>query len=243
MAAGVMVCVAAAASAQSTSTTTTTSESRQFEVIAVDGNDLIVRTAEGTRQLTVTDGFRFTVDGNAVSVAELKPGMSGVATITTRTTMTPVIVTEVKNGTVAQVTASTIAVRTAEGIRSFTQSDVDKRGVKILRDGKPAQITDFRPGDYLTATIVTTMPPATITERELEAALTAPAIAAQAPAPVLTPVDIAPPESTPVATTGSAAPSPATLPNTAGPMPLIGVAGLAALALGAALAGRRLRRS
>ena len=37
----------------------------------------------------------------------------------------------------------------------FTQGDVDKRGVKIMRDGKPAQISDFREGDRLSATIIT----------------------------------------------------------------------------------------
>ena len=37
-----------------------------------------------------------------MSVRELKPGMKGTATITTRTTVTPVTVTEVKNGTVVQ---------------------------------------------------------------------------------------------------------------------------------------------
>jgi hypothetical protein len=249
IAAGVLACLGGAAAAQETSTTST--ETRQFEVVAVDGNDLVVKTAEGTRQLTVRDDFRFTVDGRPVSVQELKPGMTGTATITTRTTMTPVTVTEVKNGTVAQVTSSTIAVRTDEGIRAFSQSDIDKRGVKILRDGKPAQLADFRPGDYLTATIVTTMPPATLTERELEAALSAPPVSVRTPDVSLPEPIVAPPSATPapapVGTTGSAgqegAPAPATLPNTAGQMPLIGAIGLAALVVGAALAGRRLRRS
>ena len=37
-----------------------------------------------------------------MSVRELKAGMKGTATITTRTTVTPVTVTEVKNGTVVR---------------------------------------------------------------------------------------------------------------------------------------------
>ena len=41
----------------------------------------------------------------------------------------------------------------------FTQSDIDKRGVKIIRDGKPAEITDFRDNDQLSATIITSKPP------------------------------------------------------------------------------------
>ena len=241
MAFGATVCLTVGvAFAQSTSTST---ETRQFEVIAVNGNDLVVSTPEGPRQLTVPDDFRFTIDGLPVSVRELKPGMAGTATITTRTTMTPVTVTEVKDGTVAQVTASTIVVRTAEGLRSFSQSDIDKRGVQIIRDSKPAQLSDFRPGDRLTATIVTTRPPAIVTEREVQATLTeapAPAPAPQAPEPAVS----VPSTPTPVATTGSAPPAePAarTLPKTAGSTPLIGLVGAAWLALGAALATRRRR--
>ena len=77
-----------------------------------------------------------------MSVRELKAGMKGTATITTRTTVTPVTVTEVKNGTVALRSGSNVIVRTAEGVRSFTQGDVDKRGVKIYRDGKPLQLNE-----------------------------------------------------------------------------------------------------
>ena len=81
---------------------TTSTETKTFEVLAVDGNLLVVRLPEGTRELTVPDDFRFTVNGQPMSVRELKPGMKGTATITTRTTVTPVTVTEVKNGTVVQ---------------------------------------------------------------------------------------------------------------------------------------------
>ncbi len=93
----------------------TTSETKTFEVIAVQGNKLVVSLPEGTRELTVADDFRFTVNGQQLSVRDLRPGMKGTATITTRTTVTPVTVTEVKNGTVAHAAGSTIIVRTDEG--------------------------------------------------------------------------------------------------------------------------------
>ena len=143
-------------------------------MIAVQGNQLVVVLPEGTRELTVADDFRFTVNGKQLAVRELRPGMKGTATITTRTTVTPVTVTEVKNGTVAYSAGSTIIVRTDEGIRSFTQSEVDKRGVKIMRSGKPAQVSDFRQGDKLSATIITSMPPKVVTEQEVQATLAAP---------------------------------------------------------------------
>ena len=39
--------------------TTTSTETKAFEVLAVDGNQLVVRLPEGTRELTVPDDFRF----------------------------------------------------------------------------------------------------------------------------------------------------------------------------------------
>src|SRR5207344_2340232 len=80
--------------------TTTKTEVRKFEVIAVDGNNLTVRNENGTQQYTVPDDFRFTVDGKKLSVKQMKPGMKGTATVTTKTTVWPVTVTEIKEGTV-----------------------------------------------------------------------------------------------------------------------------------------------
>ena len=64
--------------------TTTSSETKNFEVLAVDGNTLVVRLPEGTRELTVADDFRFTVNGQQLSVRQLKAGMKGTATVTTQ---------------------------------------------------------------------------------------------------------------------------------------------------------------
>ena len=81
----------------------TTTETKSLRSLAVDGNQLIVRLPEGTRELTVPDDFRFhrSTDSRC-PCSELKLGMKGTATITTRTTVTPVTVTEVKNGTVVR---------------------------------------------------------------------------------------------------------------------------------------------
>ena len=139
--ASVMVFLTAGIS--SAQTTSTASEVKKFEVIAVDGNDLVVRLPEGTRQINVPPGFVFTVNGKPLSVGDLIPGMSGTATITTTTTVTPVTVTEVKSGTVALVSGTAVYVRTPEGVRLFTQSELDKRGVKIFVDGKPRAVSEL----------------------------------------------------------------------------------------------------
>ncbi len=165
-----LACLIGIASAQ---TTTTKSETRKFEIIAVDGNQLVVRGPDGTREITVPADFRFTVDGKPLTVQQLKPGMAGTATISTTTTVTPVTVTEVKNGTVMQASGNSIIVRTDEGFKAFTQGDIDKRGIKIMRAGKPAGVSDFRAGDKLSAVIITSMPPKVVTEQEVNATLAA----------------------------------------------------------------------
>jgi LPXTG-motif cell wall-anchored protein len=223
-----ILCLAAVvASAQSSATTT---ESKTFDIIAVDGNRLVVKLPEGTKELVVPADFRFTVNGQPLSVQELKPGMKGTATITTTTTVTPVTVTEVKNGTVARATGGSIIVQTAEGYKMFTQGDVDKRGVTILRDGRAVTVAELREGNKLTATIVTSQPPKIVTEKEVQ--LT-PAAAGAAPR-----------ASGGGSTSAGAAESsaPETLPKTASPMPLLGLLGAASLVTGMGLTALRRRK-
>ncbi len=227
------------AGVSSAQTTSASTEVKKFEVIAVDGNDLVVRLPEGTRQINVPPGFVFTVNGKPMSVSDLRPGMSGTATITTTTTVTPVTVTEVKSGTVALVSGTAVYVRTPEGVRLFTQSELDKRGVKIFVDGKPRAVSELHEGNRLTATIVTTKPPSIVTEKEVQATLAktaaAPAAsAAPAPAPSAAQAGApASPAQQPVATTAR------TLPSTAGSLPTVGLAGLVLLAIGAFATRRR----
>ena len=168
VACGLGVCLMAAVSLAQT---TTTSDTKKFQVISVTGNQLVVRLPEGTRELTVPDDFRFNVDGKMLSVHELKAGMSGSATITTKTTVTPVTVTEVKNGTVMQASGASVIVRTDEGIKMFTQGDLDKRGIKVMKDGKVAELSDLHANDKLTAVFITSKPPRVVTEKEVAATL------------------------------------------------------------------------
>ena len=227
---GVLVWLTTAAAAAQT---TTTSQTKTFHVIEVAGNSLVVKLPEGTRELTVPDDFKFTVDGKTLSVHELKPGMNGTATITTTTTVTPVTVTEVKNGTVMKNLGTSILVRTDSGIKMFSQADIDKRGVKIWRDGQLAELTDFRENDKLTATIVTTMPPKVMTQKQVDATLakSAPSMGAAAPAPSAAAPSMA-----------AAAPAaPKHLPKTASSLPLLGLTGAAALLAAMVLTVRRRR--
>ena len=250
--AGAFVCLTAAVSVAQPTTTT---ETKKFRVIAVEGNQLVVSLPEGTRELTVPADFRFNVDGKMLSVNELKAGMSGTATITTKTTMVPVTVTEVKNGTVMQNMGTSILVRTEDNtMKMFSQADIDKRGVKIWRDGKPAEISDFRANDRLSATIVTSKPPRVLTEKEVQATLAksggaagagagAPAAAGGGAAAKPAPSGAAPAAAPAAGAAATSGAEPRKLPRTASPMPLVGLAGLASLMAGLGLTALRRRTS
>ena len=118
----VIVALALAFAGAPLAQTTTTQDVRNFEVISVDGNKLVARDQNGTQEYTVPDDFRFTVDGKKVPVSELKPGMKGTATITTKTTVTPVVVTEFRDAIVLSAGPRMVTVQGADGVREALQS-------------------------------------------------------------------------------------------------------------------------
>ena len=212
--------------------TTTTQNVRNFEVISVDGNKLVARDENGTEEITVPDDFRFTVDGKKVPVSDLKPGMKGTATITTKTTVTPVFVTEVKEGVVLRAMPRSITVRGTDGLwKKYTQEQVDGRDIQIFRGGRAVRMSELHEGDVLTATIVSKGPPEVVTEKEVQAtvaeskAAPAPTMAAAAPA-------AQPPAAAPAPQPSAPPPAmPAAEPSGLGPMGYLLIAVIIALVL------------
>ena len=246
-----MVLAAGTASAQ---TQTRTSTTTKFEVISVVGNQLVIRTPEGTKEYAVPEDFRFTVDGKSLSVHELKPGMAGTATVTTLTTSKTVQVTEVRSAKVMQAQGNSVILRAQDGtFKLFTSEDAARYKIQILKDGKPIEFQQLRANDLVTATFVTEKV-RTLTQQEVDARL-----AADAPAPAAKPA--ATPAPTPAAASATtmgkptpasgamAAPAPPpptaprTLPKTASPLPLLALVGMGLLAAGATMTFIRRRRS
>ncbi len=191
-------------------------------VVSVNGNKVVGEDATGhATEYTIPDGFKFQFEGHDIGVADLKPGMHVTATITTTTTTTPVYVTEIKTGKVLAVSGDQIIVRGPDGNRVFSNRDAAKRNVEVLRNGKEAYLNEFRPGDIMTAVIVTDQPPRVVSEREAQALVkAAPAAPASAPAEAPAAAPAAPTEAPAAAAPGAApteaaAAAPATAPTEA----------------------------
>ena len=61
--------VSTAAAQQQTAST----EVKNFEVVSVDGNKVVVKGEQGAQEITVPDDFRITVDGKSVIVQRSAP--------------------------------------------------------------------------------------------------------------------------------------------------------------------------
>jgi LPXTG-motif cell wall-anchored protein len=203
------------------------------------------------REATLPPDFRVTVDGKEIGLADVKPGMKGVATITTTTTTKPITVTEVRNADVLAVTANNLIVRDDKNVvRRYTIQDIESRNVTIMKDGQPIDMNQLRAGDKLTATIITRKPPQVIKETQVAAAVQSPDAPPSAMAAA--PAASAPAASAPADTSSSSASSSSSssasmstksskkLPKTGSDLPL--VAGLGSLLLATGLCLTVIRR-
>ena len=163
---GVLCLTAGMALAQ---TTTASSETKAFEVLAVDGNLLLVNLPEGTREINVpavsVHGQRTAAVRAAVEAGHERHGRHHDENNGDTGHSHP---GEERHGHAVERHFHHREDR--RQVKMFTQGDIDKRGVKIMRDGRPPDF-GFRQGDQLTATIITSMPPHVMTEKEVQATL------------------------------------------------------------------------
>jgi LPXTG-motif cell wall-anchored protein len=256
--AALFVVVAVAASAYAQTSTTT----QKFEVLSVAGNQLVARLGDGTtKEYTVPETFRFQVEGKELTVHDLKPGMTGTATIKTITTEHTVYVTEVRQAEVIDANGNSVVVRGPNGFKMFTEADVTKHNMTLSRDGQPLKFEDIRKGDRLTATIITSTPQ-TVTQQQVTARLNAAASATAGAVGTAAAATSSAVKSAATATgnavksaagatanavtgAGSAGTGGGTkhLPKTASELPAVGLTGFALLLAGASLTIARRRRA
>lgn len=194
----------------------TTLDIKSGQVLAVHGNDLVYRGPEGVKSVHVPDDFRFDFSGKKLSVHELKPGMMISAYIKTTKKPMQMTATELRSGEVLSAEGDDIVVRRSDGeVIKFNSKTIEDAGAILTRQGLGVEPKDLEVGDVISATIVTKMPPVILTEEEITAYVANPP---------------KPPQ-----------PRPRTLPKTAGPLPLVALAGLVLLAAGAGLTVTRRR--
>jgi len=238
---------AAVTSAQVETQTTTTTEPgskavkvEKGEVVYVSGNDLVVKAEDGTLRHfnNVPESARVTVDGQQLSIHDLKPGMKLQRTITTTTTPRTVTTTKSVTGTVWHVTPPLTVILTMEDGKN--QQFTIPKGQKFNVDGQMVDAFGLKKGMKISATKVVEVPETIVTQnRKVTGTMPPPPPPPPADQPVLI-VVVNEPAPAPVAS-AAAEPTPAALPKTASSIPLLAVLGLCFIAM--AFGVKLLRRS
>jgi RNase P/RNase MRP subunit p29 len=239
-----IVCVALAATmmAQVQTQTTTTEGQAQVqtqvqrgEVVSVNGNDLIVKTEDGQIKHfpDVPDTAKVTVNGQELSVHELKPGMKLERTITTTTTPRTVTTVKKVTGIVWHAMPPDAVILTLDNGKN--QEFKIPKGQKFDVDGQELDAFGLKKGMKISATKIVEVPENVISEqRKVTGQMPPPPPVEQVAGPLLIVVPVAPAEV-------AAAEPPEKLPQTASKLPLIGVLGIFSLLAGLGLRAVRLR--
>ena len=134
-------------------------------VVYVSGHDVVIKGEDGIVRAfsNVPDRVRVNVDGQRLSVPELRPGMH-IERITITTT-TPEIITTIKavTGTVFSVTPPMSVILTLEDGKN--QEFKIPKGTRFTVDGQPTDAFSLKPGMKVSATAVTEVPETVITQR------------------------------------------------------------------------------
>ena len=236
---GLLISAVMAAQVQTESTTskgqpTVETKVERGEVVAVSGNDLVVKMEDGQIRdfPNVPESAKITVNGQQLSVHDLKPGMKLERTITT--TNTPATVTTVKKvtGTVWQVMPPTSVTLTLED--GTNQQFRIPQGQKFNVDGRDVDAFGLRKGMKVSATKIVTTPKTVVTqERKVTGEMPPPTEAIQGP--LLIVVETAQPAQVAEAKPAPAQPASEKLPQTATELPLIGFIGTLVLLSGVVL--------
>ncbi len=223
------------ASGQATHETTITSAT----IVHVSGNDVVVKMADGSLKhfSNVPDSLRVNVNGQQLSVHDLKPGMVIQRTVVKSTT--PQVITTVKSvkGKVWHVNPPLAVILTLED--GTNQEFKIPNGQKFNVNGQMVDAWGLKKGMLVSATQVVEVPQ-TLVAQNTSLTGTPPPPPPDQPilVAVITP---APRPAAPMAAAPAPAPEPApSLPRTASDLPLIGLLGL--MCLGSSFGLRLLRR-
>jgi len=225
------VCIALAHSGRAqvqTTTTTTAGQTSQIvkvdrgEVLAVEGNDLIVRMADGSIRHfeNIPESAKATVDGKQLGIHDLKPGMKLQRTITTTTTPQIVTTVETVTGKVWHVTPPLSVILTLEN--GTNQSFKIPKDQKFKVNGEMVDAFGLRKGMVVTATKIVEVP-VSVTSQEKSVTGTMPTPLPAPPTDTALLIAEGAPTAAPPETTEAPAAPVQTNPMTGSYLPLIGL--------------------
>jgi hypothetical protein len=215
--------------------TTHETEVKSGTVVYVSGTDLVVRMdPDGQlRHFVVPESAKFHVDGQDVSVHQLKPGTHLTQKITTSTTPTVIKTVRTIEGRVWHVNApNTVILTLPDGTNQ--QYNVP-RGQMFMINGREQTVFQLRRGMNVSASVVTEEPITEVSRSQAVSGVAPP----PPPAPTTALLVEKPTAPTPAPETAAAEPAPKALPKTASELPLMGLLGL--VSLGAGMLTRRVR--
>jgi len=208
------------------------------EVMDVSGNDLVVKMENGeVRNFpNIPESARVTVNGQQLSIHDLKPGMKLERTITTTTTPETVTTVKTVTGTIQHVSPpSTVVLRLEDGTNE--QFTIPK-GQKFNVDGHEKDAWGLRKGMKVSATKIVTEPSQSVTQSsQTTGQMPAPLEAIQGPLLI----EHAKPAEQAQPTEEAKAQPPTKLPDTASTLPFMALMGVLLLVSGAAAFAMRFR--
>ena len=233
------------ASAQVQTQTSTTSHAatvetkvQRGEVVYTEGNNLIVKMEDGTLKdfPNVPESARIMVDGKEIGVHDVKVGMHLERTITTTSVPKTITTVQTVNGTVWQVHPPLTVVLKLDD-NSVQQFNIPK-DQQFNIDGKMVDAWGLKKGMKISATKVVEVPEVHVTTEHQVTGTMPPPPVPPPDQPIL--VAMVPhPAALPAQPTETAQASPAQLPKTGSPLPLLALLGL--LSITASLGVRVLR--
>ena len=242
----VMFAVGAVAQVQTDTSVSHGASTRQVQVekatvVSVNGNDLIVKMADGTIRdfPNVPESTRVNVDGKQLGIHDLQPGMTLRRTITTTTTPKVITTTKSVTGTVWYVQPPNSVILTMEDGKN--QEFKIPKGQKFNVNGQMTDAWGLKKGMQISATQVVEEPVTVVAQqRKLTGTMPPPPPPPPPDVPILVVVLRPVPPPAPVETAAAApTPAPTTLPKTASELPLLGLIGVISLLSGASLRMRR----
>jgi hypothetical protein len=150
------------------------------EVIAVEGNDLMVRMEDGSLRHfeNIPESAKVTVGGKQLGIHDLKPGMKLQRTITTTTTPQTVTTVETVTGKVWYVAPPLTVILTLEN--GTNQSFKIPKDQKFRVNGEMVDAFGLKKGMVVTATKIVEVPTSTVSqEKSVTGTMPTPPVAPQ----------------------------------------------------------------